>query len=37
MEKLWLDYCQKFSYADGILWDQVMMSVRRVFDMKAGV
>ena len=30
MEKLWLD-------ADGISWHQVMTSVRRVFDMGAGV
>lgn len=35
MEKLWSDYCRKFSYAAGISWRLVMASVRRVFGMGA--
>lgn len=31
MQKLWSEYCRKFSYADGIAWREVMASVRRIF------
>lgn len=31
MQKLWRNYQRKFSYADGITWDEVMHSIKKLY------
>ena len=33
MQKLWLNYQKKFSYANDISWENVMQSIRELFDL----
>ena len=32
MQRLWISYQNKFNYADDVLWEEVMMSVRKLWD-----
>lgn len=36
MQRLWISYQNKFNYADDVLWEEVMMSVRNLWDSYKG-
>lgn len=36
MQRLWISYQNKFNYADDVLWEEIMMSVRNLWDSYKG-